>query len=61
MVLAKFTPIANVNRIVFVNKNLSANFALPASLLWFGVVLPSSYDVRCPPRPIGLRLVIGRL
>jgi len=36
VVLAKTMPIANVNRIVFVNP--SANFALPVSLLRFGVV-----------------------
>ena len=35
VVLAKIMPIANVNRIVFVN-NPSTNFALPANLLRFG-------------------------
>jgi len=29
--------------------NPSANFALPASLLWFGDILPPSYDCGCTP------------
>ena len=61
VVLAKPMPIANVNRIVFVNLHFcTISYYPPAFCSLEALCHPPMTFGRYPPRLIGLRLVIGR-